>query len=274
MRSAWLSAALLCVIAGAAAAAPVRVISLVPAVTEMLVEIGAADRLVAVGSFDKLPPGRATLPRVGALLDPDVERILSLRPDLVAIYATQEELREQLQAAHVPLFEYQHGGLADIPRTIRSLGRTLGLTTRAEQVASTIERRIADVRRGIAGRPRPRTLLVFTRQPGSLRGIYASGGIGFLHDMLDAAGGENVFGDVRRESVQATTEMILVRNPEVIVELRLEPEAGVDPSAWQDLGAVTAVRRGAVHVVEGDAIVVPGPRVAEGIEILAEVLGK
>ncbi len=72
----------------------------------------------------------------------------------------------------------------------------------------------------MSGRPRPKTLLVFGREPGSLRGINASGGYGFLHDMLLVAGGDDVFDDVKRQSVDVTTEMVLARRPEVIIELR------------------------------------------------------
>ena len=76
------------------------------------------------------------------------------------------------------------------------------------------------MRTRVAGKPRPRTLLVFGREPGSLRNIYASGGRGFLHDMLVAAGGEDVFADIDKESVQARPRLILARAPDVILELR------------------------------------------------------
>ena len=77
----------------------------------------------------------------------------------------------------------------------------------------------------MAGRARPRTLIVFDRETLALRGIYASGGYGFIHDMVSAAGGENVFADVKQQAVQATTELILARRPEVILELRGESVA-------------------------------------------------
>ena len=80
-----------------------------------------------------------------------------------------------------------------------------------------------------AGGTRPGVLLVFGREPLALRNIYASGGVGFLHDLIEVAGGANVFADVRRESVQATTELILARAPDVIIELR--PEGSADPRA-------------------------------------------
>ena len=86
--------------------APTRIISLVPAVSEMLFAVGAGPQVVAVSSFDDYPPEVLKLPRVGALLDPDLERILSLRPDLVIVYESQVDLRRQLGRASIPMFVY------------------------------------------------------------------------------------------------------------------------------------------------------------------------
>ncbi|HEV3215134.1 MAG TPA: helical backbone metal receptor, partial [Vicinamibacterales bacterium] len=192
-----------------AAAAPQRIVSLIPSITEMLFAMGAGDRVVGVSNFDRYPPETATKVKVGGLIDPDIERILSLKPDLVVVYGTQTDLRAQMDRAQIAMFLYEHSGLADVTQTIRALGRRVGSDASAATLASHIDADIADVRRRVAGKPRPRTLLVFGRDAETLRGIFASGGVGFLHDMLEAAGGANVFADVQRQSVQATTETIL-----------------------------------------------------------------
>jgi cobalamin transport system substrate-binding protein len=253
-----------------------RIVSLIPAVTEMLFAIGAGPRVVGVGTFDEFPAEVRSLPRVGALLDPDLERIISLKPDLVVVYATQADLQQQLDRAKIPTFRYEHAGLADVTSTIRALGSRVGNVKEAAAVAGKIEAALADIRERTANRPRPRTMLVFGREALSLRGIYASGGVGFLHDMLEAAGGENVFADVKRQSVQATTEIILARGPEVILELRGTPISHElqqnERSVWQALTAVPAVKSGRIVFIADQRTVVPGPRVAEGTELLARVL--
>jgi iron complex transport system substrate-binding protein len=261
-------------LAARASAEAHRIISVIPATTEMLFAMGAGDRVVAIGTYDRFPPEAMRLPRVGALLDPDVERILSLRPDLVVVYETQTDLRAQLERARVPFFLYRHRGLADITGTIRALGARIGMADRAEALAASLERRIAEIRSRVAGRRRPRTLLVFGREPGTLRGIDASGGVGFLHDMVEAAGGADVLSDVRQQSVTMSTEMVLTRAPEVIIELRYSREHGTahDMSAWNALGSVPAVRNHRVYLLEGEEFVVPGPRVAGAIERLARTL--
>jgi iron complex transport system substrate-binding protein len=206
-----------------------------------------------------------------------VERILSLRPDLVLVYGSQTDLIQQLERAGIASFSYRHGGLAHVLTTIRALGKRTGRTDDASRVANEIDRRLSTVHVRVAARPRPRTLLVFGRERGALRQIHASGGRGFLHDMLVAAGGANVLDDVDMESVQVSTETILAERPDVIIEFRAtdapHPAALAEElHVWQTLAAVPAVRDRRVHILTGQALVVPGPRVADGVERMARAL--
>ncbi len=255
---------------------PARIICLIPAVTEMLFAVGAGPRVVGVGSFDRFPPEVEKLPRVGALVDPDLERMLALRPDLVIVYGTQTELRQQLDRAGVPQFVYTHARLTDIAATLRQVSARVGRGDHGARLASSIEESLEALSRRVAGRPRPRTLLVLGRETGALRGIFASGGYGFLHDVLELAGGANVFADVQRESLQATSELILARRPEVILEVRGSATTPMDARAqrgpWQVLSSVPAVRQNRVYMLEDDRVVNPGPRIAQGTELVARVL--
>jgi iron complex transport system substrate-binding protein len=263
---------------GPVAGAPAgRIVSLVPALTEIVFAVGAGGSVIAVSSYDENPPAVRTLPKVGALLDPDVERIIALRPDLVLLYGSQTDLMSQLRRASIPYYDYRHTGLADVTRTIRDLGGRAGRAAAAERTAAEIERRLEALRRRTAGLGRPRTMLVFGRERGALRNIYASGGRGFLHDMLEVAGGTNVFADVQAEAVQASTELILARAPDAIVELRStsmlsaeDQRAEID--VWRTLASVPAVRANRVHLLMGRSLVVPGPRVAESAEEIARAL--
>jgi iron complex transport system substrate-binding protein len=254
-----------------------RLVSLVPAATEMLYSIGAGPRVVAVSSFDKHPPEVRSLPKVGALIDPDLERIITLKPDLVVAYASQDDLRAQLNRAAIPVYAYRHGGLSDVTRTIRELGERAGMAAEAARIASGIEGRLDAVRAAASKLPRPRVALVFYRQPHALRGIYATGGVGFLHDILEAAGGDNVFADIGRESIQVSVELLLARSPDVIVELRYGNEfdhdrLAEDRETWRQLPSLRAVRYDRIHVLTGDEFVVPGPRIAAATEKLAAAL--
>jgi iron complex transport system substrate-binding protein len=94
--------------------------------------------------------------------------------------------------------------------------------------------------------------------------------------MLIAAGGTNVFADVQQEAVQATTELIIARRPDVIIELRAEPlppdDEAKERNVWKSVASIPAVRNDRVHIITDRRTVIPGPRVAEGVEVIARVL--
>jgi iron complex transport system substrate-binding protein len=255
-----------------------RIVSIVPAVTEMLFAIGAGPQVAGVSSFDDFPPEVKGLPRVGALLDPDVERILALRPDLVISYGSQTDLQRQLERSRVPVFNYRHAGLPGIFETLQQLGPAVGRKAAADQLIADLRNELARIGRTVQGRRKPRTLLIFERDPGTLRGIYVSGGRGFLHEMLEIAGGVNVFADVAREAVQPSHETLLARAPDVILEVRATglltaaETSGEGARVWAPLASIPAVRNERIHFLNGDYLVVPGPRVAMATEAFARAL--
>jgi iron complex transport system substrate-binding protein len=243
----------------------------------MLFAIGAGPQVIAVSSFDNYPPETKALPRVGALLDPDVERILTLRPDLVLTYGSQGSLEAQLASAGIRTFSYRHGGIQSIFETMRELGVLTGHTGTAVNKVIELEAQLDAVKAKVRDRSRPRTLLVFGRQPGSLQQLYVSGGTGFLHEMLDAAGGDNVFADIARESVQPSQETLITRAPEVILEVgptrqMSAVDAAQERAIWSPLASVPAVKTDRIHFLFGDYLVVPGPRVGLATETFARAL--
>jgi iron complex transport system substrate-binding protein len=243
----------------------------------MLFAIGAGPLVVGVSSYDDFPPETKALPRVGALIDPDTERILSLRPDLVIVYVSQSELEAQLSRTGIRVFPYRHSGIDNVLQTMRDLGRATGHVTEADRATRDLRSQLDAIRARVRGRPRPRTLLVIGRDTGALRGVYASGGVGFLHELLEIAGGEDVFADVKREAVQPSNEMLIARAPEIIIELHagdpppaadLQRERGV----WNLLASIPAVRNNRVQLLYGGYLVTAGPRMGQAAETLARVV--
>lgn len=257
--------------------APRRVISLVPAVTEMLFAIGAGDQVVGVSSFDHYPPAVETREKVGALIDPDFERILALKPDLVIVYGSQKDLMTRLDGVHIPMFTYIHAGLAEISPTMRELGERLGHPDEAARAAAALDRDLASIRAEYAKGPHPKTALIMGRETGALRGIFASGGFGFLHDMLDIAGATDVFADIKREGVQVSIEMLLTRAPDVILEVHpteswTPAKLAAERAPWRALASLPAVRNNRIVELADDVMLVPGPRVAVGIRMIAKAI--
>jgi iron complex transport system substrate-binding protein len=261
-------------------ASPARIVSLVPALTEILFAVGAGRQVVGVSSFDNFSAEVRSLPRVGGLIDPDTERILSLRPDLVLIHGSQTDLVGEFQRAGIRVYSYRYpttGAIAEIEHTIRELGSITGHAAQGENAARDLQSRLDAVRARVRGRPRPKTMIVIGRDALALRGVFVSGGIGFLHEMLEAAGGGDVFDDQKRESVQPSNEVLLTRAPDVIVELHAgdPPAADVlqkERAVWSQLPSIPAVRNGRVYLLYGGYLVSPGPRLGEAAEQLARVL--
>jgi iron complex transport system substrate-binding protein len=255
---------------------PARIISLIPATTEMLFAMGAGDQVAGVSSFDTYPPEATTRTRVGALLNPDFERILSLKPDLVVVYATQTDLAARLTRAGVPTFAYRHTGLADISTTIASLGERVGRIEEATRLVGDVQRGLEEVRQSVAGRPRPRVALVFGREAGTLRSIFVSGGVGFLHDLLETAGGENAFDDVKRESIQISAEAMLAHAPDIIIEMHPSnwdtSATAREQAVWRGLPGLPAVRANRIHIIADDRLLIPGPRIRHAARLLAETI--
>jgi len=264
-------------VSGQTNAPPRRIVSLVPSLTEMLYAVGAGPQVVGVGSYDEFPPEVKKLPRVGGLIDPDVERVLSLRPDLVLTYGSQTTLETQLARAGIKVFSYRHAGIAGILQGLRDLGAATGHAAEGDRKAREVQAQLDAIRARVRSFPRPRTLLVFGRQPQSLQQTYASGGVGFMHEVLDIAGGANVFADVSRESVQPSQETLLTRAPDAILEVRANnpltpPQMAAERRTWAALASIPAVRNGRIYFLAADYLMAPGPRVALAAETLARAL--
>ena len=258
-------------------AAAQRVVSLVPNVTEMLYAVGAGAQVVGVSTYDDFPPETKTLPRVGALLDPDTERIFSLRPDLVIVYGSQTELEGQFTRAGIRVYGYRHAGVDNVLQAIRDVARLTGHTPDGERVVTALRSRLDAIRTRVRGRPRPRTMFVVGRDSGALRGVYASGGVGFLHELLAIAGGDDAFADIKRESVQPSNETMIVRAPEVIIEVHSGDSPSPDVlrkerAVWNALPSVPAVRNNRVYLLYGSYLMAAGPRLGQAAEALARVL--
>ena len=181
--------------------------------------------------------------------------------------------------AGIQTFNYRHGitdAILGTFDTITALGSATGHEAQARELVVRMTTDLDRVRMRVAGLDRPRTMLVIGRQPGTLQGIYVQGGSGFLNELLEIAGGQNVFEDVKRESVQPSSETMLRRAPDVLLELRATEPAGDYPggdlNVWNTLASIPAVRDRRLHSIVGDYVVVAGPRLAEGAEAVARTL--
>lgn len=261
---------------GFAGDAPRRIVSTAPSLTETLYTLGAGDRVVGVTTWCRYPEEARLKPKIGGYSNPSVEAIVALRPDLVVLSDRRNDVAERLGRLQISTLVVSLESLRAIEEAITRIAARLGVAPRGAAVVAGIEARRAAVTRLMAGRPRPRTLLLLGHSPDNLASLFAVGPGSFLGEMLEAAGGDNVLGDVRIPYPKVSVEEVIARDPDVILEV-VSPPAEADAQRralrlWSAYPSLRAVRAGTIRVVVDDTMVQPGPRVGEKIELLAEAL--
>jgi iron complex transport system substrate-binding protein len=264
----------------AAAPAPQRVVSTVPALTEMLFAIGAGDQVVGVTEFCRYPPEATKREKIGGYTDLNFEKLISLKPDLVVLANYARHTREQCASAKLPTVHVKYDTVSEILTAMQTLGDATGHADQARAVVANIRGDLDKVRTSVAGHPPRPAMLVIGRGVGSFQGLLAAGPGGFLNDLLNIAGGTNVLGDAAQPWPQINIEAVLARKPEVIIELLGErptdtftaKEAAQRKQDWNQFGSVPAVASGRVHVLLSDHALIAGPRMVDTARALAEIL--
>jgi iron complex transport system substrate-binding protein len=244
-------------------AGPERIISMAPSLTELAWAMGLGDRLVGRTQYCLYPPAARDVEVIGALLDPNVERILTLEPDLVLVTASSSALQEKFASLGLPVEVLPDSSLEDIFAAIERLGRVAGRPKTAAMLAEGLREDLSSLRqRAVAGvgEGRPRVLLVTGALPEPPRGVWVAGPESYLDTLLEMAGAENALSETR-SWLEVSAEQVLWLGPDVIVEVREPPEvAGRERAvaAWRRLPGLSAVR---VVTLPDPAMLVPGPRI-------------
>lgn len=246
--------------------APRRIVSLNPATTELFFALGAGDRLVGRTEYDRYPPAAQAIPALGGGMRPNVEAILGVRPDLVVLYASNENrvAAGRLRAAGVLTLSLRVDRIAHFRRTVRRLGEVVGDTATARVVVDSVDRTLSLVRAATADRPRPATFWKAWDSP-----VIAIGGGSFLTELVEIAGGRNIYGDDPRPSLDVTIEDVVRRDPDVVLA---GPESAARMRAAPAWRALRAVREGRVLVVDTMLVGRPGVRLGEAAASIARLL--
>jgi iron complex transport system substrate-binding protein len=248
------------------AAPPRRIVSLNPTTTELLFALGAGDRVVGRTEWDIWPDEARAVPNVGPGLRPNVEAVLARRPDLVLLYASADnrDAAQRLHAAGVGTLALKIDSIAQFDRAVRRIGQVLGDSLRAATIADSVARTLDRVRAATAGLDRPRVFWHVWDSP-----LITIGGGSFMNELVEIAGGRNVYGDVRDPSPQVSMEDVIRRDPQLILAgpqgaalMRREP-------GWR---ALRAVREGRFVLVDTNFVSRPSVRLGEAADTLARLL--
>ena len=259
---------------GAAGSAPARrIVSLAPNLTEMLFAIGAGPQLAGVTDYCDFPPEARALPKVGGFVNPNPETVLSLAPDLVVATPNvgNRPFVERMMRAGARVVVVEARNLEEIFPALETLGRASGHADAATALAARLRRDIEAIRREVAGASRPRAILCIQRDP-----LIVAGPGSYPHDLLLLAGARSVVTDAPSAYPTISLERVIESAPEVILQTRMDTAEGGSQKElaawWGRWGSIPAVRSGRVHLIAGDAILRPGPRVTEGLRMLVGLL--
>ncbi len=255
-------------------AAPQRIVSTAPSITETLFAMNLGSRVVGVTVYCKFPLQAAKLPKIGTYLDPDIEAIVALHPDLVVVQQQSNHLGEQLARLHIASVQVKSENLQDIYAGARAIGKAAGANSNAEEFVASMQSRLQSIQKRAAQLPRPTAAFVVGHNPGSITGLIIGAGSSYFSDLLSTAGGNNVFKDALSPYPNVSLEDILTRNPDVILELSGESRPKQDEVAalWKDQHTLRAVQSGRVYALASGAFLIPGPRAVEAATILFHLL--
>jgi ABC-type Fe3+-hydroxamate transport system substrate-binding protein len=234
-----------------------RIVSLNPTTTEILFAIGVGSRLVGRTKWDSWPDSAKYVPDVGDALRPNVESVLGAKPDLVILYANNDNrtAAAQLRASGVATVAMRVDSIAEFARVTMLLGRLTGEEARARNVVDSVQRTLDRVRAATSSLPKVSVFYHTWEKP-----IITIGGESFLSELVDIAGGRNVYGDMKAVSPIVTMEDIVARNPDVILVGPPVDSRMYASDAWQ---VVPAVKQRKVFAY--DTMVVGRPSVTLGM---------
>ncbi|MGI4843751.1 MAG: cobalamin-binding protein [Janthinobacterium lividum] len=244
-----------------------RVISMAPHVTETLFAAGGGSRIVGAVNYSDYPEAAKSIPRIGSNREIDLERVISMKPDLIVawMHNNAERQIEMVRKLGVPVFLSDPQKLDGIPDNVARLGQLMGTQAVAEPAAAELRRQLAELRGRYAGRPPVRTFYQVWDKP-----LYTLSGRHIITDALRLCGGENIFDKLTVTAPIVSIESVLQADPEAVFGTAEKNYGGVN--LWKPYTTLLATRKGNLFTVDGNLLNRAGPRMIAGTAVLCEKL--
>jgi len=244
-----------------------RIVSLTPATTEILFELGLDKEIVGVSSFCTWPDKAREKEKVGSFSNPNIEKIIMLKPDLVILTGMEQEyIKDILSWLNIKYINVDPANLGELIFSIEKLGSATGTSSKAKILADSIRSVISRLKRINSNIPqsgKPKIYMEIWHDP-----IMSPGKDSFVDDMIKAAGGINVTGDLNRSYSRIDPEQVILRDPDMIILTYMKPDDWVEKTfakrlGWED---VSAIKMRKIYAdINPDIILRPGPRVVKGL---------
>lgn len=231
-----------------------RIISLSPAITEALYVLGLEDAIVGVTIYCQKPPRAYTKEKVGTLMEPDIEKIVSLKPDLVlAMSLTSPKEIQKLKDLGLKVVTFQ------IPQDFNllcdfflQLGRAVGKEKDSRRLIKEAKNRVSEITKKVTSLPKPKVLIQIGSKP-----LFVATKKYFVNDYIQFAGGTNIYQDAGLGSV--TMEEVIKRNPDIIIIATMGISGENERKAWKPFTTIEAVKRNRIYIVDPDRLCSPTP---------------
>lgn len=250
---------------------PVRVVSLAPSVTEVVYALGQDQRLQGVTQFSNYPPEAMNLPRVGSYVHLDVEKIVSLRPDLCLAIKDGNpiDVIRRLEGLNIPVYAVDPKNLDAVMEMISDVGELLDAIQQSELIVKNMKERIETVKSTVSGTlDRPKVFFQIGISP-----IVSVGTETFIDELITLAGGYNLtHGGVAYPRM--TIEQVLNMAPDVLIITSMTRGQSFDAvkAQWKRWKSIPAVKNDRIYLVDSDIVDRPSPRLVDGLEILVRYI--
>ncbi len=254
---------------------PQRIISMSPAITEILFKIGAGDKVVGVTDFCSYPPEAQKLPKLGGILNPNVEVMITIKPDLIVHHYDSIKIQDYATKLGVDFLPVKLTTLDSILDSILKIGQKLNLTANAEKLRLKLKNDINFYKNKLKSHRKKSVLLLLGDSEDPMRDLYAAGKNTFLGELLNIAGGDNIIPETFAEYPKVSREYIITKSPEVIIiagpmaKLTSEQKKA-NMKRWSKFTTIRAVKNNNIHYIGHDYILIPGPRLIKLIDQFAK----
>ncbi len=230
-----------------------------------------------MGNFDDWPHEARALPKAGGYIDPDFEKITLLAPELILLPGAHQEVSRYAELQALDVLNVHMDSLKTIDAGIETIGAALDCVRKAKRLRAQIQEEADALRRTLKDVERPSVFIITSRLTHDLNTLHTVGGASFVSELVELAGGDNIFGHIDRAYFEASKESVVVKAPGVILEFHCgESLTGGQQDAyyndWQALPTLPAVRNARIYLITESHGLRPGPRVVEVARIIARLL--
>jgi len=259
---------------------PQRIISSAPNFTEMLFALGLENRVKGVTDFCTYPPAALEKEKIGGFLNPNLEKIISLNPDLVVVPKTKSTLLQKLQNLRIPILELPNETITDALDSLVTIAKAAGVPSRGIELRKKMQTELEQIKKKYSRQKPVRTLVVVGRSPNSLKDMYAASPGTFVSELLTIAGGENILSQGTALYPKISKESLIALNPDAIIDTTLAGQEITTPTlklareSWNVLSAINAVKTKRIYLVTDPSVTIQGPRLVNTAKYFAAILHK